>query len=149
MTNTIIPNGCFTVSNKIKSTHKTVKIHTVRRGKLEGKRIISLLVGSDNNNNYSGFGFVNDNGTINIWNKYKNERVKTWLANFISKEFSGQKNENPDIELLVEKKCIRCNRRLTTPESIKSGIGPECIKRSPALPHTQTLIETQENLGLI
>ena len=32
-------------------------------------------------------------------------------------------------ELLVSRHCLRCNRVLTTPESIESGVGPECAKR--------------------
>jgi len=148
MNNTIIPNGCFTVSNLLKSTHRTVKIHTAKKGNLEGKRIISLLTGSDNNNSYSGFGFV-ENGEIKVWRRHSGSRTMTWLANFIASEFSDQKKDHPGIELLVEKRCMKCNRKLTTPESIKAGIGPECIKRSPALSHSPSLVEIQASLGLI
>jgi hypothetical protein len=35
----------------------------------------------------------------------------------------------PGYRLLVEGTCVRCNRRLTTPESIESGIGPVCAGR--------------------
>lgn len=34
------------------------------------------------------------------------------------------------IEVWHEGCCARCGRRLTTPESIESGFGPECIKKS-------------------
>ncbi len=127
--NIVIPNGCFTINNIDKSTHRTVKIHTAQRGNLEGKRIISLLVGPDNNSNYSGFGFVNDDGKISVWRKHNGSRTMVWIAQFIAAKFSGQEFDHPGLELLVEQRCLRCNRRLTTPESIKAGIGPECIKK--------------------
>lgn len=124
----IIPNGCFTINNIKNHTHRTVKIHTVRKGKLEGKRIISLLVGPDNNTSYSGFGFVDDFDGIRVWRRHSGSKTMIWIARFIAAKFSGQDFDHPGLELLVEKRCIRCNRRLTTPESIKAGIGPECIK---------------------
>jgi len=130
MINPIIPNGCFTIKNTTKNTHRTVKISTVKKeGGLKDKRIISLLVGPDNNSSYKGFGFVNTNGYIFVWNKYRDSNIMTWIARFISTKFMNDNVNYPGVELLVEKKCIICNRRLTTPESIKAGIGPECAKK--------------------
>lgn len=37
-----------------------------------------------------------------------------------------------DVEIFHEWKCCRCGRKLTTPESIKDGIGPECAKKVAA-----------------
>lgn len=125
----LIPNGCFTISNIDKHTHRTVKIHTAQRGNLEGKRIISLLTGSDNNISYSGFGFVDDDGRINVWRRHNGSATMVWIAQFIAAKFNGQEFDHPGLELLVEKRCILCNRRLTTPESIKAGIGPYCAGR--------------------
>jgi len=124
MISPIVPNGCFTIKNTIKNTHRTVKISTVKKA-----RIISLLVGPDNNSSYKGFGFVNTNGHIFVWNKYRDSNIMTWIARFISTKFMNDNANYPGVELLVEKKCIICNRRLTTPESIKAGIGPECAKK--------------------
>jgi hypothetical protein len=38
----------------------------------------------------------------------------------------------PECEVWHEGKCARCARRLTTPESCASGIGPECAKKLEA-----------------
>lgn len=35
---------------------------------------------------------------------------------------------HPDLEVWHEGRCGRCNRKLTVPESIARGIGPECAK---------------------
>lgn len=39
-------------------------------------------------------------------------------------------------EFWHEGRCARCSRRLTVPESISSGFGPECIKLAGSLPPT-------------
>ena len=35
---------------------------------------------------------------------------------------------HPDIEVWHEGRCLRCHRRLTVPESIERGYGPECAE---------------------
>ena len=125
----VIPNATFTVSNLLKKTHRTIKVKTVRKGKLKGKRLIELLTGSDNVSSYTGFGFVNDNGTIAVWNKHKGTKTLVWLAGFIANQFSANKIDREGVELVVSRNCMRCNRKLTTPESIEAGYGPECITK--------------------
>ncbi len=39
---------------------------------------------------------------------------------------------SPQVELHHVGKCCRCGRKLTTPESIALGLGPECIKLARA-----------------
>lgn len=51
------------------------------------------------------------------------EKITAFLVNAISRPEILQKTE-----ILHEGKCCRCGRTLTHPESIKSGIGPECSK---------------------
>ena len=38
--------------------------------------------------------------------------------------------DNWSVEIMHEGRCCRCSRALTHPDSIKSGIGPECAKRA-------------------
>ena len=118
-------NGFYTVQNVAKGTHRTVRVATVRRGKLEGKRIMSLLTGPDNMNSYTGFGFVDDEGRVQVWRKHQSDRVRLYLAQVIA-NWAATENKPEGIEILLSKRCRRCNRTLTTPESIERGIGPEC-----------------------
>lgn len=37
---------------------------------------------------------------------------------------------HPELEVWHEGKCGRCKKRLTVPESIATGLGPECAKKS-------------------
>lgn len=49
-------------------------------------------------------------------------RVFTWIWDHI--------DDLPEtIEVWHEGRCLRCGRRLTVPESIAQGYGPECIQR--------------------
>ena len=126
-------NGTVTLVNKETSTHTTIKIHTVRKGNLQGKRLMSQLVGTDNEHSYQGFAFINDNDTVNIWrSKSTDKRIK--IAEIIrSLMVEGDASRYADkVGLKLSKRCMRCNRKLTTPQSIEDGIGPECIKKGMA-----------------
>lgn len=127
-----IPNGFITIENTEKGTHKVVKIKTVRNGQLKGKRIIALKDGHE----FFGFGFVNENGKISVWSKFRTENQKSlqeWIARCLFSMCSERSDfrqvyADKGVQLHVEKRCLRCNRQLTDPESIQRGIGPECIK---------------------
>lgn len=114
-------NGKITVKNPKTGEHRTFQIKTVRKGKLEGKRIVSMLYGPDNCSDYRGFGFVDGLGFITLW--------KAAQTDFFQKVVKIlEKPEAYNLEYLEEGRCIRCNRVLTHPDSITSGIGPECAK---------------------
>ena len=119
-------NGEITIENSKTGEWRTFKIKTQSRDSnfAPGKRIVSLLTGSDNTTSYTSFGFVND-GVIHIWNKkktktfyyYKNmlEEPERWEERGYVYQYAGT--------------CRSCNRKLTTPRSIKLGIGPICEKK--------------------
>jgi hypothetical protein len=124
-------NGSHTIKNRETGDYRTFRIHTVQRGPLKEKRILSLLTGPDNNHDYKSFAFVNDDGRIHVWQKYRgqgNWNAYAHMIRMIVVEEDPQWVEKYDH--LLEGRCARCNRKLTVPESIESGYGPECIKRT-------------------
>jgi len=122
-------NGTVTLINKETATYCTLKIHTVRQGKLKGKRIVSRLVGPDNVNSYKGFGFVVGD-MIMVWRKQHNEKNAKLASILQSLMVEGEKSRFADkVDMKLSKKCMRCNRELTTPESIEMGIGPICMEK--------------------
>lgn len=125
-----IPNGTYTLINIEKKTHRTFRIYTVRKGKLEGKRIIGILAGPDNVTNYISFAFLNDDDTFHIWKKHlAKKKYAQCLSILISLMIEEEKSRYHDrVEVKLSKHCLRCNRKLTVPQSIADGIGPECIK---------------------
>lgn len=129
-------NGTYTITSPT-GEHRTFQISTQPKDSrfAAGQRVIALLNGPDNTTNYQGFGFVTDNG-ISVWrSKQGSNNTKSQYEKFAAMVWSMAINGEQSFfyakgcRLLVEGKCIRCNRKLTHPTSILSGIGPECAKR--------------------
>jgi len=133
MDNKKIYNGTYTLINTETGTYITLKIHTVQEGNLKGKRIVSKLVGRDNENSYEGFGFIHKETGIDVWRNKRNPKNWQILKILRSLIINGERSRwYGKVELKLSKRCLRCNRKLTTPQSIEDGIGPECIKKGMA-----------------
>lgn len=132
-------NGMITISNPSTGNHRTFKISTVQEGDLKGKRIVSLLIGPEReaHSNWKGFGFVVENNDRDAMLSSLTARVAVWKRCRGSEfEKLGRLLEQPihyaqkhGLEYLIEARCQRCNRALTVPESIKTGLGPVCAGR--------------------
>lgn len=120
-------DGIITVKNTNRGTHRTFRIRTQKEDATfaPGQRILSLLTGPDNNSSYTQIGFVQPNGMITLWARYRTEGYLK-LVDVLTRITHWQNN---GFEYMYEGRCCRCFRRLTTPESIANGIGPECAKR--------------------
>ena len=133
MASPITHNGTFTVKSTKTGEHRTFRVRTqpLDSNYCPGKRVLSLLTGSDNENSYTGFAFVDDFG-IHVWGKKKTEQylaLATMLEHLQKHEDAGR------VTVLAETTCRKCNRKLTTPESILSGIGPTCGGRDTETTH--------------
>lgn len=129
-------NGTFTVQNPRTGEHRTFKIKTPREGSnLHGKRIVSLLTGPDNENAYTGFGFVEQLGegiTIKVWRKHEGtvyEKHARLLADLINLGAESWFVKTAGLRVLSSGACAICGRKLTDPTSIDRGIGPECYEK--------------------
>jgi hypothetical protein len=101
--------------------------YKVKKHKTDNVYFISVLTGPDA---YTFIGSILDN-TYRHSRKSKisidsqSARVFDYILNKLNT------NNLPDfIEIWHSGACGRCGRRLTTPESIERGFGPECIKLS-------------------
>lgn len=129
-------NGRFTLRNRTSGEHRTLEIKTqpIDAKFAPGERVVSLLTGPNNEADYTGFGFVNDQG-IHVWNKKRSTNgTKSeweWCAEILwSLALDGGFSPFADrYEFLMEGRCMKCNRVLTTPESILTGIGPICAEK--------------------
>lgn len=126
----LIHNGKITLKNQ-KGEHRTFSIKTTKKeSKLEGKRIIALLVGPDNTDDYKAFGFVDETG-VKVWKKFSQDKSFLWYAELVN-VLLGKLPSQRDARIFEgytvyeSRRCLRCNRELTTPESIESGYGPVC-----------------------
>lgn len=123
-------NATFTIKSVRTGTRFTFRVRSK-----EGETnfwFVSLLTGADNNQDYTFIGSVrNDwNGHYHYYHGKKcrvspdSESVKAFtyfLSHFLQQPFYQK------VEIWHEGRCGRCGRKLTVPESIVSGFGPECI----------------------
>ena len=125
-------NGTFTVHNPATGEHRTFKVSTVQQGDLEGRRIVALLTGPDNTSSYTGFGFLQPDGAVQVWRSKQapaGQPATQWqrYGRFLQ-NFDAMVNAH-GLQVDAATCCRKCNRQLTTPESIASGIGPVCAGR--------------------
>ena len=143
-----VQNGTWTVEHPQRG-HYTVKLFTVLQGKLAGKRILAILVGSNNETDYQGVAFWDDEQRrVNVWRRFQSPEgtavidaynwdrrwgvIEKKLAIWADLAVRGASHERhgywfgENYSLLHEGMCVVCNRKLTDPESIRTGVGPTC-----------------------
>lgn len=123
-----IPNGTFTITNAETKNHRTFKVYTVQKGNLQGKRILSLLIGPNNTLDYQSVAFIEDDG-IKVWRRHQGTEFERLCKFFWLLLTVDDYPHKSSFHILLSKRCRICNRKLTTPESILAGIGPNCAGR--------------------
>jgi hypothetical protein len=127
-------NATVTIRNPATGDHRTFRIRTETWGDdPEPKRVVALLTGADNESNYRSFGLVRMQGSYGIIRVYRKFQSKDGTRT--AWETFGRMLENPyhwmthkGLEYRISGHCTRCNRKLTHPESIDTGMGPTCYK---------------------
>lgn len=137
-------NATFTIKNIHTQNRFTYRVRAPKEEDTKtGKKVmrddiyfVHLLTGADNEDAYTYIGFMkylpSDNTLGFTWgNKSRIARnapgvdVITLYVN----EFIRKGRLPKGIEFWHEGRCCRCGRKLTVPESIAGGIGPECAKK--------------------
>jgi hypothetical protein len=89
---------------------------------------VSLLTGPDNTRSYSFFGCVFSEDVFrfgknsSIGRDSKGAQAFKWFWEYMV----AHRAIPSTVEVYHEGRCARCGRALTTPESIRAGIGPVC-----------------------
>ena len=122
----------FTVQNENTGNRFTYKVKQAEADKKVW--FVSVLNGPDNGSNYAYIGtiFGNDFHVPTLdFRLTKKSTVKADAQSFrVFAWMLKNKSVLPEfVKLHHEGFCGRCGRRLTVPESIKNGLGPECAKR--------------------
>lgn len=120
-------NATVTIRSSKTGTRFTYKIQKADNG---NRWFVKLLQGPDNTVDYGYIGMITDTGkfTRTRATKMSSEAnsFKAWLWTWnrvnVGQDFDA-------LEIWHEGTCGRCNRKLTTPESIEAGIGPICATR--------------------
>lgn len=119
-------NATFTLRSAKTGTRFTYKI----RHPEDKPHFVSVLTGSDNESDFTFLGTIFPDGKYKhgarakITQEAPSAQAFGW---FYSKLNQGELH--PQLEVWHEGRCGRCGRKLTVPESVENGLGPECIKK--------------------
>ena len=132
---TIEPTAAFCLSNRC-SEHYTFRVqHVEASDRWPESYFVKLLTGPDNTRDYSYVGKLGaDCGEV--WLSAKSRVTDDSISVRILRRvlaaiFAGRGDavEAAGWSVHHEGRCGCCGRRLTTPESVESGIGPVCAAR--------------------
>jgi hypothetical protein len=135
------PSFGLTMENPPKP-HYTYRVK-LKKGDPDGKwkndaYFVGLLTGPDNTRDFTYLGkLIPETGEVRLTSgsKYTDE---TWPVRIVRKVLARIYANDTDAisaagwELHHEGRCCRCGRTLTVPESVESGIGPECASKMAA-----------------
>jgi hypothetical protein len=125
-------NATFTVTSKKTGVRFTYKI---TQPAPEKPHFVKLLTGADNENSYTFFGTIFNGQTFRharpesttVTPDAPSAKAFAWLWGQLNAPAETSKLDQ--VEVHHEGKCCRCGRKLTVPESVESGIGPECREK--------------------
>jgi hypothetical protein len=114
----------FTIRSEVTQTRFTYKVQ-----KVEDKDMwfVSVLSGPNNESDYIYIGCINPAG---LFIHTKGSKVTPEAQSFKAFAWFWKRIDNlPEVvSVFHEGRCGRCGRKLTVPESVESGFGPECIQ---------------------
>ena len=122
----------FTLKSLKTETRFTFRVNRAKNS--DNFYFVSVLNGSDNEHNYAYIGYIR-RGMFTHDPKWATRKVTISpdAPNVRAFDYAWRainRDVIPDqLEIWHEGRCCRCARALTVPESIRSGIGPECAKR--------------------
>ena len=118
-------NGTITVSNPATGQHRRFRVRTQKEDArfAPGSRIVGMLTGPNNERDYTGFGFVQPDGTIKVWAKHRGTQMDRFARML---ERPQHESEMFGLVFDWEARCRKCGRKLTDPISLTLGIGPTC-----------------------
>jgi hypothetical protein len=110
----------FTIKNPTTQVRFTYRARPSEDGKIF---FVDLLRGADNTNDFSYIGIIDVKGMFKWTAKSK---VSRDALSFKAFEFFSRHWEDARLDVWQEGRCGRCGRKLTVPESIDRGLGPDC-----------------------
>lgn len=120
-------NATFTLVSK-----DTERRFTYKMQKSDDKPhlyFVKLLYGPDNTSDYRYIGcYYDDTNTFYLIREYRDRAEYAWPASIRAINYFLRNADHLSNRLTIYHagKCARCGRKLTTPDSLITGFGPEC-----------------------
>lgn len=125
-------NCTFTVDNG-KGKHYTYKVIASKPSAQWPVPALfaKLLTGSDNESSYTYMGMIKNHFFKTTQKSaYTESCVPVLVLKWALEVLRGERSLPAGYSILNEGRCCRCGRKLTHPESILTGIGPECAGKT-------------------
>lgn len=124
-------NATFTVKSLKTGVRFTYKVTMPEDN--DNMLFINLLTGTDNESSYSYIFHLYQKDGVPMLVHSKKARITEDAPACVAFKYVFYNllvgKEMPLVEIWHEGRCGRCGRKLTVPESIDSGYGPECIDK--------------------
>jgi hypothetical protein len=125
-------NANFTLHSLKTDTHFTYKIRKKVYTPTNTKYFVSVLTGTDNDTDYTYAGLLTPVENTLMYRTTPNSKIFYAAPSILAFRFLlsilNGNNPCPNLEFIMSDRCARCGRTITTPQSVKTGYGPECIK---------------------
>lgn len=134
-------NATFTLVSLKTGARYTYKVSVKKQNLLDGTTasevvyFVNLLRGPDNESDFTYMGVLRQKPARFFWTSASGKVGRTapaykaliWMLDAMTNRRAvlGQM-----LEVWHEGRCGRCARKLTVPESIAAGLGPECLRRA-------------------
>lgn len=129
----ILAGNCtVTFRNATSGNRYTYKVR--QSEKQEGRdqvHFVKLLGGPDNTSDYFYMGTIFNQRDFRLTRKssLRKDSNPVIVFNYVFSRLVDGRPLPECVEIWHEGRCCRCGRKLTVPESIEAGIGPECAGR--------------------
>lgn len=122
----------FTVSNP-EGARYTYKVEAPKE--FRGEYFAAVLKGSDNERSYAYIGMIDATGRLRFTkgSKFRPDAIEARVLAWALGVVFGTKPIQARYAIEHAGRCGKCGRLLTTPESVRRGIGPECWERMGGL----------------
>ena len=117
----------FTLKSKATGTRYTYRVS--RAKDKQDLFFVSVLSGPDNTSDYNYIGVISNRVFRLTQKSSMNRTSKPIIAIDFAVRHLAAGNLPEQLEIWHEGRCGLCGRKLTVPESIERGIGPECASK--------------------
>lgn len=125
-------NAHVTFQSRRTGTRFTYRVRAAKaRDGAAPVHFVAVLTGPDNGGNYDYLGFIRGGSYIygGRQSRIASNAPSAVAFSWVWRHLSGG-DMHPELAVYHEGRCGRCNRRLTTPESVARGLGETCAGRS-------------------
>lgn len=122
-----VPDGTYTVVFE-NGDYRTLRVRTQDEfaSFKPGVTLLDFLSGSNNERDYTGFAEVEANGNVKPWRRFAdNVELREAVRVLV-----GDPRAAAAAYGIESEHCGMCGRKLSTPESLARGIGPDCAAKA-------------------